>query len=141
MCMSELTWCSSHASLQARTSCADLVCSSLPHGPHSELEGASRDVLASVLDIDCVGSNFLRDEAHTVGAAPSIHDVSVHCFPAGAGHLSRHGLRASLNWRRQSHTEGVLHTQDKTGNRCSSYKFLHFKSGFLNSDSHPQVLR
>lgn len=116
---SKLTWGSSHASLQARSSCTDLVCSSLTHGPHSKLEGATGDVLAPVFDIDSVGSNFLRDEAHTVGAAPSIHDVSVHCFPTGTGHLSRHGLRATLDWMRQSSTEGVFRHNQDTDNRYS----------------------
>lgn len=112
------------------------MCSSLTHGPHSKLEGATRDMLASVLDIDSVGSNFLGDEAHTVGAAPSIHNVSIHCFPTGAGHLSRHGLRATLNWMKDSSTEGVFrHNQDiSTDNRYSWFKiwsfFLHFKSRF-----------
>lgn len=94
----KLTRRSSNASLQPGTACADLVCSTLPHGTHGELEGATGDVLASVLDVDCVGSNFLRDEAHTVGAAASIHDVGVHCFPTGAGHLSCHGLGTTLHW-------------------------------------------
>lgn len=105
---SELTRCSSHASFQARSSCADLVSSSLPHGPHSKLEGAARDVLASVLDVDSVGSNFLWDEAHAVGAAPSIHYVSICCFPTGAGHLCSHCLRATLNWMKQSSTDDVF---------------------------------
>ncbi len=105
---SELTGCSSHASFQARSSCADLVRSTFPHGSHSKLEGAARDVLASVLDVDSVGSNFLGDEAHAVGAAPSIHYVSIRCFPTGAGHLSSHCLRATLNWMKQSSTEDVF---------------------------------
>lgn len=54
-------------------------------------------MLASVFDVDCVGSNFLWDEAHAVGAASSIHDVGIYCFPTGAGHLSRHGLGATFN--------------------------------------------
>ena len=105
---SELTGRSSHASLQARSSSADLVRSSLPHGPHSKLEGAAGDVLAAVLDVDSVGSHFLGDEAHAVGAAPSVHNVSIQCFPTGAGHLSRHGLGATLDWRRQSSTDDVF---------------------------------
>lgn len=97
---SRLTWRPSHAPLEARSAGADLVCSSLPHGPHRELEGAAGDVLSPVLDVDGVRADLLGDEAHAVGAAPSIHDVGVSCFPAGAGHLSRHGLRAALNWER-----------------------------------------
>lgn len=119
---SKLTWGSSHPSLQARSSCTDLVCSSLTHGPHSKLKGATRDVLASVLDIDSVGPNFLGDEAHTVGAAPSIHDVSVHCLSTGTGHLSRHGLRATLYWMKQSSTKGAFRCNEVPDNRYSWFK-------------------
>lgn len=99
--MLTLTWSSSYPSLQTRSSGADLVRSSLAHRPYSELEGASRDMLASVLDVDGVRSHLLRDEAHAVGAVPSVHDVSIHRFPTGAGDLSRHGLRTALDCRRQ----------------------------------------
>lgn len=102
----ELTWRSSYASLEAGTPCTDLVRPTLTHGTHSELERAAGDVLAPVLDVDGVRSDFLGDEAHAVGAAASIHDVSVHCFPTGAGHLSCHGLGAGLNWVRKSGAEG-----------------------------------
>lgn len=102
------TWDPCDSSVQAGPSCSDLVGPSLSQGPHSELEGAAGDVLAAVLDIDSVGSHFLRDEAHAVGAAPSIHNVSIQGFPTGAGHLSRHGLGATLNWRRRSSTEDVF---------------------------------
>lgn len=96
--VNKLTRCSSHASFKTRTSCTDFMCSAFTHGPHRELEGASRDVLASVLDVYSVGSDFLRDEAHTICAAPAIYDVGVHRFPTGAGHLCCHGLRTTLSW-------------------------------------------
>lgn len=99
--MSTLTWSCSYTSLQTRSSGADLVSSPLTHWPYSELEGAAGDMLAPVLDIDGVGSHFLRDEADAVGAVPSIHDVSIHGFPTGAGDLSRHGLRTALDCRRR----------------------------------------
>ena len=67
------------------------------HGPHGELEGTAGDVLASVLDVDRVRSDLLGDEAHAVRAAPSVHNVSVHRFPAGTGDLSRHGLGTALS--------------------------------------------
>lgn len=120
----ELTRCCCYASLQARASCTDLVCSPLPHGPHSELEGAPRDVLASVFDIDRVGSHFLWDEADAVRAAASIHKISVHRFPIGAGHLGCHGLGAALNWGDNwwgRLTQRVRFTQDGV--------FLQFKMG------------
>lgn len=96
-----LTWSSRYPPLQTRSSGADLVRSSLPHGPYSELEGASGDMLASVLDVDGVRPHLLRDETYAVGAVPSVHDVGIHRLPAGAGDLSRHGLRTALHCRRQ----------------------------------------
>lgn len=99
--MPMLTWSSSYSSLQTRSSSADLVRASLTHRPYSELEGASGDMLASVLHVDGVRSHLLRDEPYAVGAVPSVHDVSIHRFPTGAGDLSRHGLRTALDCRRQ----------------------------------------
>lgn len=99
--MPTLTWSSCYTPLQTRSSGADLVRASLTHRPYSELEGASGDMLASVLDVDGVRSHLLGDETHAVGAVPSVHDVSIHRFPTGAGDLSRHGLRTALDCRRQ----------------------------------------
>lgn len=99
----------------------------LTHGTHSKLEWATRDVLASVLDIDGVRSDFLGDEAHTVGAAASVHNVSIHCFPTGAGHLSCHGLRASLNWARKSRAEGEFGCNQRIFLICSQPSKVVFK--------------
>lgn len=74
-------------------------------------------MLASVFDVDCVGSNFLWDEAHAVGAASTIHNVSIHSFPTGAGHLSCHGLGATLNWQGDT-AQQVRYNQEILATDC-----------------------
>lgn len=126
--MATLTWSSSYPSLQTRSSGADLVRSSLTHGPYSELEGASGDMLAPVLDVDGVRSHFLGDEPYAVGAVPSVHDVGVHRFPTGAGDLSRHGLSTTLDCRRQ-----------KSRRKGESYVGFCISKPSKNRDPHPRV--
>lgn len=85
-----------HSTIQSGSSCSDLVGPSLPQGPHSELEGAPRDMLAPVFNIDNVRSHFLRDKADAVGAVLSFDDLCVLRLPCRTRHLSCHLLVPSL---------------------------------------------
>lgn len=93
------TWDPCHPSVQPGASCSDLVGPSLSQGPHSELEGAPRDVLAPVFNVHNVRPHLLRDEADTVGAVLSSDDLCVLHLPTGTRHLSRHLLVTGFTCR------------------------------------------
>lgn len=90
------TWDPCHPSIQASSSCSDLVGPSFSQGPHSELEGAPGDVLAPILNVNSVSTHLLRDEADAVGAVLSFDDLCVLCLSSRTRHLSGHLLVTCL---------------------------------------------
>lgn len=90
------TWDPCHSSVQAGSSCSDLVGPSLSQGPYGELEGAPGDVLAPVFNVNSVSSHLLRDEADAVGAVLSFNDLCVLHLSSRTRHLSRHLLVTCL---------------------------------------------
>ena len=90
------TWDPCHSSVQSGSSCSDLVGSSLPQGPHSELEGAPGDMLAPVFNVYCMSSHLLRNEADAVGAVLSFNDLCILRLPSRTRDLSRHLLVTCL---------------------------------------------
>lgn len=85
-----LTRNSGFSSLQARAACPDLVGTPLAQRPHSELEGAASDVLATVLDADGVNAHLLGHEPDAVRVLPHRHDLRLGHAARGAGDVGRH---------------------------------------------------
>lgn len=92
----KLTWDTCHTPFQPWATCSNLVGSTLPQGPHRELEGAPRDMLASVLNADSVGAHFLGHESDAVGAVLTLHNLCGLHFATRAGHLGSHLLGAGF---------------------------------------------
>lgn len=86
------------STVQSGSTCSNLMGPSLPQGPHGELEGAPRDVLAPVLNTDDVRSHLLGDEANAVRAVLSFKDLCVLRLPSRACHLSCHLLVTCFTW-------------------------------------------
>lgn len=91
-----LTWDPCHSSVQPRPPCPDLVGPSLSQWPHSELEGAPGDVLATIFNVNSVSSHLLRYEADAVGAVISFNDLCVLRLSSRTRHLSCHLLLTCL---------------------------------------------